>query len=213
MRAGDVAVAGTSGMIAGACGHGRIAALVLEPAWLLVAVAVLFAVGLVTRMRRHEGASAATTGPLALACALGLAAGTALPAHLPPPSGRVATHGIAVRAHRDAAGSSDDLFAALEAVDDRPQSLVGKQLSVTGWWRPPAGGAPASVSRPVMTCCAADAVDVGFDVFVRHAVHLPAQTFVRVRGLVQASMHDGETRYALADADVEAISAGSSGAR
>jgi DUF1980 C-terminal domain len=210
LRAGDAAIAGTSGLIAGACGHGRIAALVSEPGWLLVAVAVLFAVGLVMRARQRGADGAGTTRQLALAVAFGLAAGAALPAHLPPPNGRVTTHGIA---HRDAAGSSDDLFDALEAVDDRPQSFVDKPLSVTGWWRPQAGDVPASVSRPVMTCCAADAVDVGFDVFVRHAVHLPVQTLVRVRGLLRASMHDGETRYAIVDADVQAISEGNSGAR
>ncbi len=69
------------------------------------------------------------------------------------------------------------------------------------------------MARRVMTCCAADAVDVGFDVIPARPIHFASGAQVRVSGVVRASLRDGEIRYALADAVVSVLSARSSAAR
>jgi len=80
-------------------------------------------------------------------------------------------------------------------------------------WRPRDGDTLATVSERVMACCAADAVDVGFDVLPARVVAVAAGTQVRVGGIVDEVLRRGETRYVLRAADVKPLNEGSSGAR
>jgi uncharacterized membrane protein YcgQ (UPF0703/DUF1980 family) len=144
-------------------------------------------------------------------CAIaGTVCGLGLPPSFDPARSVVMTH-APVRS------SATPLFAALEQLDERPQSLLGRRITVSGSWHPPEPGAVAAVSQRVMACCAADAVDVGFDVVPARAVGFAAGESVSVSGIVRASLRDGETRYALTDADVRfsarSISARSSDAK
>lgn len=137
------------------------------------------------------------TPALAGALTIGVALGLALPRSLPV--GEVSTS--------SPGGAHDgDLFALLDRLDDDPRAVLGRSVSVSGVWTPPSHGHAATVSRRVMACCAADAVDVGFDVRGGLAA-LHAGQFVSVRGVVHAVLADGELRYSLDDARVDAIGA------
>ncbi len=107
-----------------------------------------------------------------------------------------------VEMHAPRGHGAADLFDALDALDSDPRALQDRELSVTGSWTPRHDGWPSSVSRRIMTCCAADAVDVGFDVEPRGAVALRAGTWVRVTGRVRVTLRDGDVRYELAVASV-----------
>jgi hypothetical protein len=134
---------------------------------------------------------------LAGAFAIGVALGLALPGSLPV--GTVATH--------SPGGAHDgDLFALLDRLDDDPRAVLGNYVSVSGVWTPPSGGHAATVSRRVMACCAADAIDVGFDVRGAYGPLRTGQPVV-VRGFVHAALAAGELRYSLDDARVDAIGA------
>jgi uncharacterized membrane protein YcgQ (UPF0703/DUF1980 family) len=98
-----------------------------------------------------------------------------------------------------------DLFALLDRLDRDPSSAAGSQAVVTGQWTPPSDGHPASVSRRVMTCCAADAVAVGFDVYPARSVAIASGARVRVRGTVRSEIIDGELRYALVGATITRV--------
>jgi hypothetical protein len=185
-------------LIIGAIAHHSIGALVGAPLWVMMATAVLMAAAVVgrhkvDRYRRRAVSSAAA----------GFVAGWMLPATLAPPLTGVITHSTAHAAH-------GDLFEALDELDDHPQLVLGRRITVTGSWHPQHGDALATVSQRVMACCVADAVDVGFDVIPVRRVEATAGSHVRVVGTVQALLHDGETRYALTDADVHALNEGSS---
>jgi hypothetical protein len=108
----------------------------------------------------------------------------------------------AVEAHAPRGHSAGDLFDALDALDADPRALEQRSISVSGTWLPKADGWPASVSRRIMTCCAADAVDVGFDVAPHADVRLRAGSWVRVTGIVHVMLRDGDIRYEIADASV-----------
>lgn len=66
-----------------------------------------------------------------------------------------------------------DLFDALETLDENPHAL-GRRIVVSGLWRPSDRGICAAVFRRVMACCAADAINVGFDVLPARAVSFAA---------------------------------------
>ncbi len=137
------------------------------------------------------------TPALAGALPIGIALGLALPGSLPV--GAVATH--------SPGGAHDgDLFALLDRLDDDPRAVLGHSVSVSGVWTPPSHGHAATVSRRVMACCAADAVDVGFDVRGSRSA-LRAGQPVSVHGVVHAVLAGGELRYSLDDARVDAIGA------
>jgi hypothetical protein len=137
------------------------------------------------------------TSSLVGALAIGVALGLALPRSLPV--GAVAT--------RSPGGAHDgDLFALLDRLDDDPRAVLGNYVSVTGVWTPPSRGHAATVSRRVMACCAADAIDVGFDVRGARGPHSAGQA-VLVHGFVRAVLADGELRYSLDGARVDAIGA------
>lgn len=192
------------GMIVGALDRHSIGALVSAPPWLMFAVAALFAGALTASSNRtHTGLGCLKIAGYMVA---GIACGVGLPSALPPPRSVVMTHVPALLARAD-------IFAALEQLDERPQSLVGRRIVVSGTWHSRLSAAPAAVSRRVMACCAADAIDVGFDVVPNRPIAIADGAQVRVSGVVQSSLRDGETRYALTAADVTRLNAGSSGER
>jgi hypothetical protein len=197
------ALSGIAGLIAGALSRHSIGALVSAPAWLMTIICSLLAFALVHSVRTERGSACL---PIALCTIAGTAFGFALPGSLAPIRSNVMTHAPAWPA-------SNALFAALERLDAGPQDLLGKRISVSGAWHPPVAGSLGAVAQPVMTCCAADAVDVGFDVIPARPIHVAAGAQVRVSGVVRASLRDGETRYALTDADVSVLSARSSAAK
>jgi len=135
---------------------------------------------------------------LALALACGAFAGAWI-ARLGPP----AVRGVESRAPR--VHGAADLFDALDALDADPRSLEGRVISVSGTWTPSHDGWPPTISRRIMTCCAADAVDVGFDVDPRAGVRVTSGAWVRVTGRVGVTLRDGDVRYGLVDAIVAAV--------
>ena len=120
----------------------------------------------------------------------GAVLGLLLPTTAPPAAGAV----VARAARLDLRG---DIFDVLDLLDRDPGSVVGRAVTVTGSWTPARGGDAATVSRRVMSCCAADAVDVGFDVVTVGGSALPTGAHVRVRGVVASHLRDGELRYVL----------------
>lgn len=95
-----------------------------------------------------------------------------------------------------------DLFDALDALDANPAVFDGRTIAVSGTWTPAGALGAASVSRRIMSCCAADAVDVGFDVMPNAAKHIGAGAWVLVSGHVHVRLRDGELRYELGAAVV-----------
>jgi uncharacterized membrane protein YcgQ (UPF0703/DUF1980 family) len=96
-----------------------------------------------------------------------------------------------------------DLFALLDQIDVDPRALLGHRVTVSGDWSPASGSQTATVSRRVMTCCAADAVRVGFDVLPSREVRLPEGKPVRVDGVLRSRLRDGDIRYVIDGAIVE----------
>jgi uncharacterized protein DUF1980 len=111
-----------------------------------------------------------------------------------------AVRGVEARAPR--IHGAADLFDALDALDADPSAIEGRVISVSGTWTPSHDGWAPTVSRRIMTCCAADAVDVGFDVEPRAGVRVTSGAWVRVTGRVRANLRDGDVRYEIADAEV-----------
>jgi len=192
----EARLAGLVGLIAGAIGHHSMEALVRAPAPVMIATAAIFAVALFKSRSRSVPA-----GLIA-----GVIAGCTLPGNAPASWQTVITHATLHSAH-------NDLFDALDTLDAQPGVLLGRHIWVTGVWRPPDRENLATVSQRVMACCAADAVDIGFDVVPTHIVALPAGTRVRVGGIVNEMLRQGETRYVLRDAVVNGSNEGSSGER
>jgi hypothetical protein len=95
-----------------------------------------------------------------------------------------------------------DLFALLDALDRDPTGLLERSVTVTGAWTPRDGPRAATVSRRVMTCCAADAVSVGFDVEPARAAPQRLGSSIRVTGILGATLRDGELRYVIRRASV-----------
>lgn len=99
---------------------------------------------------------------------------------------------------------SADLFQALDVLDADPAAFNGRIIAVTGTWTPASASGAATVSRRVMSCCAADALDVGFDVGPSGGVHAQPGTWVRVAGHVRVRLRNGEMRYEIDNALVRA---------
>jgi hypothetical protein len=95
-----------------------------------------------------------------------------------------------------------DLFDALDELDANPAVFDHRTIEVSGTWTPPSAQSTATISRRVMSCCTADAVDVGFDVVTKDAGHLQPGAWVRVSGRVRGRLRDGELRYDIVDASV-----------
>ncbi len=202
----------TCALALGAAFGGRLHSLTTaaEPAVVLSAVTGLWA------LRRSNSGERAVQSHRLLSWALvaGFAFSTLLPrSPLPPLS--VMTHAPARMQHRgdhaprrDRAEDDDgSLFDALERIDRDSASMIGTWLQVTGTWTESHDGAPATVSRQIMTCCAADSIAVGFDVApdapAASATQPPVSgASVRVSGRLRESMVDGETRYCIGNATI-----------
>jgi hypothetical protein len=180
--AGAAAVAAAAGGAAGSL-------TAAPPAFTLVAGAVLVVVAV-----RASGLRA-----VSVAATLGVVAGLAL-ADVSPAGPR----DVIERAPRGHAAS--DLFDALDALDADPSAFDGRRIAVSGVWTQASGTQEATVSRRVMSCCAADALDVGFDVVPHLVVPARSGMWVRVIGLVRARLRDGELRFEIDDADVAEVS-------
>lgn len=209
MRSAEAHIAALVALIAGAICHHSLESLVRAPTAVMVATAAILAVALlksrVTTEGRHEIDRYKRSVFTALV--VGFIAGCTLPSSAPASFRPVLTHAALHPAR-------DDLFDALDALDARPGMMLGRHIWVTGVWRPHDGDNLATVSQRVMACCAADAVDIGFDVLQAHRIiALAPGTRVRVGGIISEILRQGETRYVLRDADVKALSEGSSGVR
>lgn len=175
---------------------GACAAITAMPPWVMVLTAVsLFFAAL--RWRRGTPATDEKSGAAGWV-ALGTLAGLMLPTTAPRPGGEVLTR---------APGASlrGDLFEVLNHLDDDPSSLLGRRASVSGTWTPARGRFDATVSRRVMSCCSADAVEVGFDVECARDGKIRSGTWIRVVGVVEEKMRDGEPRYVLEQSTVTAL--------
>lgn len=123
---------------------------------------------------------------------IGALFGVFVPLQMPPPSAGVVARPIGVALHAD-------LFDALARLDADPGAVIGRRISVSGRWMAATDGRDASVSRRVMSCCAADVVDVGFDVEPATGRGPANGAWVRVDGVVRMRVRDGEVRYVLED--------------
>lgn len=134
--------------------------------------------------------------------ALGFSLGISLVGQLHVSSDVVAN----VRALR---GVPADMYLLLEQIDRSPEALLGRRIAVSGEWSPASPGGFATVSRRVMTCCAADAVRVGFDVVPEDqpSAALNTGASVCVEGVLRAAMRDGELRYIIERAHIGALCA------
>jgi hypothetical protein len=200
-------VAALVGLIAGAIGHHSTEALVRAPMWITIATAAMFAAALMKgRSGNDRNKADRDRRSLSAALIIGVVAGYTLPGSARASWQPVITH-AAVHSVRN------DMFDALDALDTRPATLLGRRISVTGVWHPSDPNNLATVSQRVMACCAADAVDVGFDVVPARTIAVPVGAYVLVGGTVTEVLRQGETRYVLRDAFVKVFSEGSSGAR
>jgi len=133
-------------------------------------------------------------------CAVSAAAGACIAVVLPAAPQRAAGVVITRSPH---AVVRNDLFDVLDRLDADPAGVMGTRVTVGGVWAPARDGSDATVSRRIMNCCAADAVDIGFDVESARVAAVAPQSWVRVTGVVGERMRDGESRFVLLGAKVE----------
>ncbi len=182
-----------AGLAAGVCISsslcGACAALTTVPPVVLFATGVTLACCAASQRRE---------APAYPCVALGIISGLLLPSSPPPVAGAVVTHGagIALRG---------DLFAVLDRLDDDPSRVVDRLVSVSGEWSPATAQRPATVSRRIMSCCAADAIAVGFDVELARDRRIKTGEWVRVEGVVRERMYDGDRRFVLEHSTVTGL--------
>lgn len=181
-------LAALSGLALGAAVTGASSALTAMPLAVIVALGASGALLALVQAPHRWTAAALLAG--------GLAIGITLPRNAPHVRSEVVTHLVS-------GTQRGDLFELLERLDADPRAVLGTRVTVSGEWSPPSQNRAATISRRIMTCCAADAVRVGFDVTVSPARSLAADTPVRVTGILRARLHDGELRYVIQDAAVE----------
>lgn len=186
-----LAFAGSAAVVAALDGAAR-ALTAASPALTLCAGAALIVIAFQTRDLVWRSMSLAVFGGACAGMVLSSAA----------PSGPRDVVARAPRGHIAA-----DLFDALDALDANPSAFDGRTIAVSGTWTPARALGPASVSRRVMSCCAADAVDVGFDVTPVAAPRVDAGAWVLVSGRVHVRLRDGELRYELGAATVKPATA------
>jgi len=124
------------------------------------------------------------------ASVFGAAFALALPTSAPPAPGVVSTSAVAVVMR-------GDLFDELGKLDSDPNAVLGTTISVTGAWTPATHDSLATISRRIVSCCAADAIDVGFDVRLERDEHIGAGEWVQIEGIVGERVVDGDVRYVL----------------
>jgi hypothetical protein len=179
------ALAALAGLALGAAATGASSALTAMPAIVIVVFGASGAVLALAQPGRRRLTAAL------LAC--GALIGAALPRSALAGSGAVVTH--------YAGGSRrGDIFALLDQIDAEPRALLGRRVTVSGEWSPADRNHAATVSRRVMTCCAADAIRVGFDVAPVRPLPLSDGVIVRVSGVLRARLRDGDVRYVIEDA-------------
>ncbi len=130
--------------------------------------------------------------------ASGVCAALMLPTSPPPAPGTVSTRPAST-------AMRGDLFEALDRLDSAPSAMLGSAISVAGTWTPASSDELATVSRRVVSCCAADAVDVGFDVRLSQYSRVAAGTWVRVDGIVGERVVDGDVRFVLEQSRVRGL--------
>ena len=111
-----------------------------------------------------------------------------------------APHDMSVRVPRNHIAA--DLFDALDQLDADPAAFDRRIVAVSGAWTPATAQRAATVSRRVMSCCAADAIDVGFDVIPNRTLTIHSGSWVHVEGRVRVRLRDGELRYEIAEAAI-----------
>ena len=199
MRAADALSLSVASVICALLPHGELFTLVSAPAWIMIAVALLLFAGSFREyaMRREYRARAAVS------LLFGVFVGMTLYGHDIPPAFGMSTHAIRRPGlfGTRVLSPAESLFSALELLDEDPQKLLGRRIAVSGAWSAYTSRS-GSVSKRVMSCCAADALDVGFDVRSTTVVHMRRGDQVLVRGTVGAAMVHGETRYVLDGATV-----------
>ncbi|HYK54031.1 MAG TPA: hypothetical protein VEV38_10925 [Candidatus Eremiobacteraceae bacterium] len=163
------------------------------PRWATVFTGMLLAA--CTMIERADRARAAHAVGASLCGAL-FALG--LPVVAPPAPGAVSSRGVT-------SSIRGDLFDALATLDSDPNALLGKTITVTGTWTPAMSDELATVSRRIVSCCAADAVDVGFDVRLERDTHVERGRWVRIEGLVSERFVDGDIRYVLEHSKIRGL--------
>jgi hypothetical protein len=161
------------------------------PAFTFCAGAALLAIS----VRADHSSRAASWRMWAIATIAGGCAGLSL-LHASPSAPR----DVSVRVPRNHIAA--DLFDALDQLDADPAAFDRRIIVVSGTWTPATTQRAATVSRRVMSCCAADAIDVGFDVIRNREVTIHAGTWVRVEGRVRVRLRDGDLRYEVAGAAI-----------
>jgi len=179
------AVAFAAGASVACALSGACTALTALPPWTLLVAGLVLALAALRGGGENGGAATAR------ACAAaGLICGALVPATAPPAPG-----GMVSRAPGGA--YRGDLFEALDELDADPAAIVGRRISVSGDWTPASGSRSATVSRRIVSCCAADAIAVGFDVDLARRESARSGSWVRVTGVVREGIVDGDVRYVL----------------
>ncbi len=191
----DATSAAVAGFLLSAVARGADRYLTVAPRPLLMTIALLLL--LIALLRKPHGRidcyRTRAAGFLA-----GLIASIPLPlTPLAPPAG-VVTAAVG-------RGFAGDLFEALERIDQDPIAMDGTTITVSGEWTPSTAEGPATVSRRLMACCAADTVAVGLEVLGDRRYTVNAGTMVVVTGNVRARIWKGDVRYGLAHARVRAL--------
>ena len=183
------AVAACSGFCVAASLSGACAALTSTAPLVLCATGLVLAACAMMR----------ANGPAAIAMiAAGFLVGLLLPSTPPPVAGGVVTHGVG-------AAATGDLFDVLDRLDEDPSGVLGREVAVSGEWTPPEQGRAATVSRRIMSCCAADAIAVGFDVQPDRTPNAKPGDWVRVKGLMRERLRDGDRRFVLEHSSVSGL--------
>ena len=193
MSRARLAVAFAAGACITSAMSGASLALTSMPRWATLLTGVLLAACAIHDRSDRTGRTRAIGASL---CGALFAVG--LPVVAPPAPGAVSTRGVS-------SSIRGDLFDALATLDSNPNALLEKTISVTGSWTPATSGELATVSRRIVSCCAADAVDVGFDVRLDRDKHVERGRWVRIEGVVSERVVDGDVRYVLEHSKIRGL--------
>jgi|GEM_PF-6891356 len=191
----DVTPAAVAGFLLAAVARGADRYLTVAPRPLLMTIALLL---LLTALFRKPHGRIVWYRTRAAGFLAGLIASIPLPlTPIAPPAG-VVTAAVG-------RGFAGDLFEVLERIDQDPGAMDGTTVTVSGEWTPSTAEGPATVSRRLMACCAADTVAVGLEVLGDRRYTVNAGTMVAVSGIVRARISKGDIRYGLAHARVRPL--------